>query len=479
MLFTSRLFLGFFVLICVLYLLLRRRHKAQNLLLLAAGYFFYGYWDWRFLVLLAGSTVVDYLLGPALAAAGNAKQKKSLLLLSILFNLGVLGFFKYFNFFAENFAALLRLLGMDAGPVTLHVLLPLGISFYTFQKMTYVLDIYRGTIRPTRNLLDFALFVSFLPTVLSGPIERAATLLPQIQKTRRVSLDDVNAGLFLLLWGYFKKVVIADNLARIADPIFAGYAQHQGLDITIGILAATVQIYCDFSGYTDIARGLARLLGFNLMLNFKLPYLALNPGDFWRRWHISLYSWLRDYLWWPMAKNLSFAGKFISKLKWSACLFFVFFVSGWWHGAAWNYIIWGAYQGVLIVLYQIYDKHPEHEDPWGGRFPYYRVLAKMALMLVLTMIGWVVFKSTSATQIVSLLTSIGPTPSGATAHLAGRLLFFALPLVAVQIHQYVTQDLLALTKTRLWIQIPVYVLLIVGIFIFGVREATEFIYFQF
>ncbi|NEO92828.1 MAG: MBOAT family protein, partial [Moorea sp. SIO3G5] len=300
MLFNSFIFVLFFIIVYTLYLFLNRNYKAQNILLLIASYVFYGWWDWRFLSLLALSTVVDFTVGKQLQDIKEDRKRKLLLCISLVFNLSLLGFFKYFNFFAESFSSLLQIVGLQVDWVTLTILLPVGISFYTFQTMSYTIDIYRGKLKPISNFLDFALFVSFFPQLVAGPIERATTLIPQIILPRNLNIEQINAGILLIVWGYFKKVVIADNMATIANPIFNNYTQYQGLDVLIGILAFTVQIYGDFSGYSDIARGISKLMGFELMVNFKLPYFALNPSDFWLRWHISLSTWLRDYLYIPL-----------------------------------------------------------------------------------------------------------------------------------------------------------------------------------
>jgi D-alanyl-lipoteichoic acid acyltransferase DltB (MBOAT superfamily) len=475
MLFNSFVFVGFFIVVYSLYLLLRHHYKAQNRLLLIASYVFYGYWDWRFLSLIAISTIIDYYVGKTLHDTQSQQKRKWLLFLSVGANLSMLGFFKYFNFFADSFAGLLGMFGMEAGFVTLNLVLPVGISFYTFQTMSYTIDIYRRKTEPTRSFLDFALFVSFFPQLVAGPIERAVNLLPQITTPRKIKTDQLNAGLFLILWGYYKKVVIADNVGMIADQIFNGYAQYQGLDILIGILAFTVQIVCDFSGYSDIARGLAKIMGFDLMVNFRLPYFALNPSDFWLRWHVSLSSWLRDYLYIPLGGNKG--GTVATQRN----LALTMLLGGLWHGAAWNFVIWGAFHGLILALYRVFDKNPEHEDPWSGRYSYARIISKMLLMFILTLIGWVIFRASSAHQIFYMLSKIftGWTWTLDSLDLLHRLLFFSLPLVVIQIYQFIKRDLLALANLHPVVRILLYAYFIIWIFIFGVREAAEFIYFQF
>ncbi|MEM9923959.1 MAG: MBOAT family O-acyltransferase [Cyanobacteria bacterium P01_D01_bin.50] len=473
MLFNSFIFLAFFIIVYTLYLLLKSHYKAQNILLLIASYIFYGYWDWRFTGLLALSTIVDFTVGKLLLNSKEPSKRKLLLFISIFFNLSILGFFKYFNFFAESFAGLFQIFGLEANWVTLNVLLPVGISFYTFQTMSYTIDVYKRNLQPISSFLDFALFVSFFPQLVAGPIERATTLIPQIISPRYVKLEQINAGIYLIIWGYFKKLVIADNMASIANSVFNDYTQYQGLDILIGILAFTIQIYGDFSGYSDIARGLSKLMGFELMVNFKLPYFALNPSDFWLRWHISLSTWLRDYLYIPLGGNRG--GIFNTNRN----LFITMLLGGLWHGAAWNFVIWGAFHGLILIIYRIFDKQPEHLDTWSGKYSYPRVFGKMLLMFILTNIGWVIFRSSSIHQIYYMLSNVGFSISDRSLLWGYDLLFLCLPLLLVQIYQYITRDLLILTKFKPVIRVPIYSFLIIWICVFGAREAGEFIYFQF
>ena len=471
--FQSFIFLQFFLLFYASYLLLTKNLKAQNLLLLAASYIFYGYWDWRFLSLLIFSTVIDFLISHRIDRTSNNKRRPLLLSLSLISNLSILGFFKYFNFFASSFTNLLDSIGIPANDITLKIILPVGISFYTFQTLSYTIDVYRRDLKPAKSILDFAVYVAFFPQLVAGPIERATNFLPQISSLRKISLSQVNAGIFLILWGYFKKLVIADNVANIANPIFDNYTQYQGLDIILGILAFTIQIYCDFSAYSDIARGLAKLMGFELMVNFKLPFFAINPSDFWSRWHISLSSWLRDYLYIPLGGNRR--GEFNTYRN----LFLTMLLGGLWHGAAWNFILWGAYQGLILIIYRLFDKQPEHLDPWSSKYPAYRVLGKMLLMFILANIGWVIFRSTSLEQISYLLTQGGLALSENSVNLLRDLLFFAFPLFIVQLCQYVSKDLLIVPKVTSWIRISIYSFFLMLIFIYGVRTSSEFIYFQF
>ena len=466
--FQSFIFIQFFLLFYVAYLLLMDRLRWQNILLVVASYIFYGYWDWRFLSLLIFSTVVDFAVARRIEGTTETGKRKFWLGVSLVTNLSILGFFKYFNFFTASFSELLHTIGIPANDLTLRVILPVGISFYTFQTLSYTIDVYRGDLKPAKNLIDFAVYVAFFPQLVAGPIERATSFLPQITSRRHLDLSQINAGIFLILWGYFKKLAIADNVATVADPIFNNFTDYQGLDIIIGVLAFTVQIYCDFSAYSDIARGLAKLMGFELMVNFKLPFFALNPSDFWSRWHISLSSWLRDYLYIPLGGNRQ--GTFNTYRN----LFLTMLIGGLWHGAAWNFIWWGAYQGLILVLYRLLAGNKKQVNN-----NLFRNGLQMLVMFVLANIGWVIFRSTSGEQIVYLLTHWGFGISENTGELAYTLIFFATPLLLVQLAQHLSKDLLIITKLPLWMTNLVYGFFLINICLYGVRKSTEFIYFQF
>lgn len=472
MAFNSLVFAAFFVIVYAIYLALGRRHKVQNLILLAASYVFYGYWDWRFMGLLLVSTSVDYIAGGAIFKSESKGRRRFFLLLSVGTNLVILGFFKYFNFFTQSFTELLQVFGMEADYVLLNLILPVGISFYTFQSMSYTIDIYRGKLRPTPRVLDFALYVSFFPQLVAGPIERAVNLLPQISGPRKIKAPQVNAALFLLLWGYFKKMVVADNLARISNEIFNNYTQYEGMDVVLGLVAFSLQIYCDFSGYSDIARGLAKLMGFELMVNFKLPYFAASPRDFWRRWHISLSTWLRDYLYIPLGGNRR------GRLRSSFNLLITMLLGGLWHGARWNFVIWGAYHGVILGVYRWLGGKPSTREP-GRMWKFVSTGLRVCAMLVVTGIGWMLFRCETASQIYYMLTNMGLEFSGTTKLRGYEIIFYALPMIIVQVFQHVTRDLLIVTRQRAWAQAVFYGWLVVWIFVFGVRESIDFIYFQF
>ena len=473
MLFNSIIFAQFFVGFYLLYLVLQKKHNWQNVLVLVASYVFYGYWDWRFLFLIALSTLIDFTVGLKLHKTDNQKRRKRFMLMSVAANLGMLGVFKYFNFFADSFVSLFNMIGFNPDPVTLNIILPVGISFYTFQTMSYTIDIYRGKLAPTKNIVDFAVFVSFFPQLVAGPIERAVNLLPQVQKKRIITPETIQTGIFLIVWGYFKKVVIADNCGVLADEIFNNYTEHSGIDLMIAVLAFSFQIYGDFSGYSDIARGISKLLGFELMLNFRLPYFAINPSDFWNRWHISLSSWLRDYLYIPLGGNKG--GKYFTYRN----LFLTMLLGGLWHGAAWNFVIWGAFHGLILIIYRLFDRKKPHLTPWDGSHSYLKIILMMVLMFILTQIGWLIFRARSAEQIWYFFANFSFESSQLTSGFVYDLLFFITPLLLIQIVQYIRNDLNFIARMPAWASALVYSVLIAWAVIFGVRESTEFIYFQF
>ena len=473
MLFNSFTFLAFFAAVYPVYLLLRRRHRLQNAWLLAASLVFYGFWDWRFLGLLAVSSGIDFATALRIDGATDARAKKRWLVLSLASNLTILGFFKYFGFFVDSLVSLAAALHVPLGRPALAVALPVGISFYTFQAMSYVVDVYRGDLKPCRSALDYALFIAFFPHLVAGPIQRPIALLPQVEKPRTLDMNQINAGIFLIVWGYLKKMVIADNMAPIANEVFDNYAAHGGLDVALGALAFTFQIYGDFSGYSDIARGLSKLLGFELLVNFKLPYFALNPTDFWLRWHVSLSTWLRDYLYIPLGGNRG------SSLATYRNLLLTMLLGGLWHGAAYNFVLWGAYHGALLVLYRRFAPEPVHEDPWGGRYHYAGIALRMALMFALTVVGWVLFRASSMEQLAWLFSHVGLARSAHSAKWALSIALFVTPLLAVQLYQYKKGDLLAPLGMPAPARGLVYAAMLLAVAIFAPRISAEFIYFQF
>ncbi|MDD5489021.1 MAG: MBOAT family protein, partial [Candidatus Omnitrophica bacterium] len=345
MVFNSLNFAVFFALVYVFYVFLER--KWQNLLLLVASYVFYSFWDWRFLSLVLFSTCLNYYAGSRIFEASGEKHRKYLLTAAVVLNLSVLAYFKYANFFLDNLQNMLWALGWEVDGVTLSVILPLGISFYTFQAMSYPIDIYRKVIEPTRKFQDFALFIVFFPQLVAGPIERARNLLPQIENDRRICADDIYQGSWLIFWGLFKKIVIADNLKKFTYAAFTPTPAVSGSMALLAMYAFAFQVYADFSGYSNMARGIARLLGFNIMTNFRTPFFARNLYDFWQRWHISLTTWVKEYVFYPLAlvryRKWSIPAPIVILLTWS--------IMGLWHGAAWRFVLWGVYHGILLVLY--------------------------------------------------------------------------------------------------------------------------------
>lgn len=346
MVFNSSVFLIFFLVFYTLYWKISSKYSLQirNIFILMASYVFYGWWDWKFLGLILASSFIDFFIGQKLYKAEKPKQRKFLLGISILSNLGILFFFKYFNFFIESLHWSLSNLSISVNLTTLEIILPVGISFYTFQTLSYTIDIYRKTLKPTSNLIQFLAFVSFFPQLVAGPIERASHLLPQFNKTYTFSYKTAISGLRLVLWGFFKKLVIADNFGALTDLIFANQDGVSGLSVLVGTLCFALQIYADFSGYSDMAIGFSRMLGFDLMKNFKTPYFSKSFGEFWRRWHISLSTWFRDYVYIPLGGNK------VGPYRIYSNLFITFLVSGLWHGASFNFIIWGALHGCALML---------------------------------------------------------------------------------------------------------------------------------
>ncbi len=475
MLFNSLQFAVFFVIVYSLYLVLE--HKWQNRMLLVASYVFYGAWDWRFLSLIFISTVLDYICGLKIHESRNVKKRKLFLSLSILCNLSILGLFKYFNFFISNLEALLRYFGIAMQPHFFHVILPVGISFYTFQTMTYTIDIYRRAMKPTKKFSDFALFVAFFPQLVAGPIERAKRLLPQILSRRRLTLGMLYEGCYLIFWGLFQKVFIADNLAKIVDPVFAADPPYNGVKVLIALYAFAFQIFCDFAGYSNIARGLSKCMGFDIMVNFNLPYFATNPREFWQRWHISLSSWLRDYLYIPLGGNRK--GTLITHRN----LAITMLLGGLWHGAAWTFVFWGAYQALLLVMHKLFEpfltKIPSPKSVFVGRIWSF---IKVVFFFHLMCLGWLIFRANSIAQILNMLHGVFfnfflilPIVKYYFSYLFLMLCF----LIIVQIFQWKTGDIMIVRRWPISIRFYVYLFMFYLIIIWGEYGTREFIYFQF
>ena len=399
MLFNSLVFIAFMAVVLAVYP--RLRFRGQNVFLLIASYYFYGSWDWRFTSLLALSTVIDFVAGKRIHTSADPAVRKRFLLLSVAANLGILGFFKYYNFFADSLAALLGGMGFDPHLPILRIVLPVGISFYTFQTMSYTIDIYRRRMPATRNFIDFALYVSFFPQLVAGPIERARVLLPQIAAPRAVTRPMVLSGINLILMGYFKKVAIADTLAPLVEQMFSNPEPHSSGELLAGVYAFAFQVYGDFSGYTDIARGVARLLGFELMENFNAPYLSRSITEFWRRWHISLSTWLRDYLY------IALGGSRKGEIRTYVNLFLTMLLAGLWHGAAWTFVVFGALHGVYLSVERLWLRGRELDISWPSTaLGWVRNLGAILLTFHLHCISLILFRSPSLASAVDYMKGI-------------------------------------------------------------------------
>jgi len=477
MLFNSLPFAVFLPLVFAVYWLLGRSHfRAQNVLLIGASYVFYGWWDWRFLFLIIVSSLADFIIGMQMQDTKAPGRRKLLLMLSLGVNLGILGFFKYFNFFVDSFADVLAVAGLQPNMTTLRIILPVGISFYTFQTLSYTLDIYRRQIEPTRDAVSFFAFVSFFPQLVAGPIERARDLLPQFLRPRVFDQLAARDGLRQMLWGFFKKIVIADSLAPHVEEIYRNYAQHDGIVIAIGTFFFAIQIYCDFSGYSDIAIGSARLFGFNLRRNFAFPYFSRDIAEFWRRWHISLSTWFRDYVFIPLGGNRCSRNRQILNI------FITFSVSGLWHGANWTFVVWGALNGLYYLPLMLRGQQKSHTDlPAEGRLlPKPGEFAGILTTFSLTLLAWVFFRADSVPHALAILGRAFTTvPHFTGLELYHRSLFLG---VLVLIIEWLQRDKEHALDCRIW-PVPTrwvaYLSTVLAIIVLGNFGSTEFIYFQF
>ena len=462
MLFNSGLFLQFFAAFLLLYYVVRNHLAARNLLIVLASYVFYGAWDYRFLILLAFSSLLDFYVGLGLDRA-RGQTRKRLLVLSICVNLIILGFFKYYNFFIDSFANFSGAIGLQPNLPTLKIILPVGISFYTFQSMSYAIDVYRRELPATRNLVHFLAYVSFFPQLVAGPIERARHLLPQFAATRTITLSQVREGIWLCLWGMFKKVVIADNLAPLVEMVY-GQDSPAGPMVILATIAFALQIYGDFSGYSDIARGTALILGFDIMLNFNLPYTACSMREFWQRWHISLSTWLRDYLYIPLGGNRR--GTIRTRIN----LLITMLLGGLWHGARWNFVLWGAWHGLALIA----SRRRIISEPPG-----FRPLPWLATMFIV-LYGWLLFRAESLRQIAVLHFAF--TNWTLPPYFGNYLLYlivFTAPILLMELIQRRTIGPLAPLTWRAHVLSIVQFLILLLILIFWEKDKVPFIYFQF
>lgn len=482
MLFNSIDFVIFLPIVFILYWLIAKGNlRLQNILLLVSSYFFYLCWDWRFLFLLLFSTFLDYFTGIKIYEAKEQRKKIFWLWLSVSINLGLLGVFKYYNFFAASFAEGLSLLGFQVNYWTLQVILPLGISFYTFHGLSYIFDIYKNRIKPEKNIVNYSVFVSFFPLLVAGPIERAAHLLPQINKKRDFNYPQAVDGLRQILWGLFKKIVIADNCAGYTNTIFNNSANYSGSTLLLGALFFTFQIYCDFSGYSDIALGTARLFGIDLLQNFAFPYFSRDIAEFWRRWHISLSSFFRDYLYIPLGGS---KGGFWMKTR---NVFIIFLVSSFWHGANWTFIAWGLLNALYIMPSVILNTNRNHVDvvAKGKYLPTLKEFFAIGITFSLTVFGWIFFRADNLTVAWSIILEIFsstlfefPSFTGMHAHISTIILIILFILLEWlgRENQYAIATL-GLNWNRLC-RHSFYYAIIVAIFWYG-GEHQQFIYFQF
>lgn len=477
MLFHTLQFFLFFLVVYALYLNLP--HRRQNYLLLVASYVFYGAWEWRYLSLILLSTLCDYCCALKIESKKTQAEKKVFVYVSIVFNVSLLCVFKYYDFFADNFQSLMGLAGIEVHPWFLNVALPIGISFYTFQTISYTVDVYRGKLPACKNFLDFALYVSFFPQLVAGPIERGTRLLPQILRPRKTSWKQFLNGCYCIFWGLFLKVTLADNLADIADGVFGGAIPNNGAEIVLGIYAFGFQIFCDFCGYSLMAIGLASLMGIELMENFRRPYLTKNISDFWRRWHISLSSWFRDYVFAPcyiyLQRSKTFK-KYPMIVRHGIAFFLTLliteFLLGLWHGAGWNYALFGVYHALLIFVY--YYTRKTWDTLNGG--------LQVLLTFQLVCIGWLIFRASSLDQFWGLCTGIFSSWSLSEPHFVKELGKFAILVAPLVVHEIIAEwkdERKAISLAPKMLQPAIYTVLFVLMIVFGQFGEKKFIYFQF
>ena len=477
MLFNSFAYALFLPTVYLLYWALQERPlRFQNGLLLAANYLFYGWWDYRFLLLLFANCIVDYLTALWLERETSPRGRRFVLLVSLVANLGVLGFFKYYGFFLDSFVRLLQLFGLQPNVHVLRVILPVGVSFYTFQSLSYTIDVYRRRLRPTRDLLAFLTFHSFFPQLVAGPIERAADLLPQVLRRRTFDVEEAKDGVRQMLWGLFKKVVIADRLGVHVDHVFRSYASLGGLDLLAGTFFFAIQIYCDFSGYTDIAIGTARLFGFRLTRNFAYPYFSRNMAEFWHRWHITLSTWFRDYVYIPLGGNRG--------TKWFAVrnVILTFVISGLWHGANWTFVAWGLLNGLYYApVMLVGEQHRYTEIVAAGRLlPSFRDALRMAGTFSLTLLAWVFFRADSLPIALRFLATAFSRPYAVDPlRDYARAFVAAAAVLLVEWVQRTRPHGLAVENLPLPARWAAYYAVTALIFSFGDTGNVPFIYFQF
>ncbi len=480
MLFNSFQFLVFLPIVFFLYwFVFNVSKKWQDLLILCASYFFYGSWSFKFMGLLLLSTVLDFIYGFSVASSNKTKAK-FFLWLSVINNLGILFVFKYYNFFIEQFAAVLETAGINPSISALNIVLPIGISFYTFHGMSYIFDIYRGIQKPIKNFTEYAVFVSFFPLLVAGPIERASHLLPQIQRPRFFDYTQAKGGAKLILWGMCKKILVADSLSKIVENSFSNYQELSSISLIVGAVAFSFQIYCDFSGYSDIAIGTAKLFGFELLSNFKFPYFSRNIAEFWRRWHISLSSWFKDYLYIPLGgskKGILFTIRNV---------FLVFVISGFWHGANWKFIIWGTIHACGFLPLLLLNKNRQHLDSVvaaHSRLPSFKELGSMVLTFLFVTCAWIFFRADDISHAFSYLHATASNFGSVKTLMDDTLnesLLYLIPFLVLDWHFRRNDRDIHLPINNSVLRTLIYMLIVLLLFYhLLLTENSSFIYFQF
>jgi len=473
MLFNSIDFALFLPIVFTIYWVSNRLNKlcVQNLIILIASYVFYGWWDWRFLSLIIISTIIDYFVGLGIFNEKKASKRKLLLFTSVFFNIGFLCFFKYYNFFLDNFISAFSFFGCNINANSLNIILPVGISFYTFQTLSYTIDIYRNKLTPTKNIIDFSAFVSFFPQLVAGPIERASNLLPQFYFRKHFSFEQAKYGILEIIWGLFKKIVIADNLAYFVNIVYSDVESFAGFPLLWASIFFSFQIYCDFSGYSSIAIGIGKLFGFELMTNFKRPYLSSNFKEFWNRWHISLSSWFKDYVYIPLGGNRR------KNLRNKLNIYITFIISGFWHGANWTFILWGAVHGFL---------NSTGRTKWKINTPKF---IPICIVFFITMLTWIIFRAENIYDLFYIYKNlfqfdfdsiVGVATVSKSNFIFLLILIILLFILDVIIEYFNNRPVIKnnLIKNN-YLLISIIISLIFCIYSFGIFEHQEFIYFQF
>ncbi len=479
MLFNSLEFIIFFPIVVAFYFAINPKYRW--ILLLIASYYFYMCWNYKYIVLIAFSTIIDYLAGILMYRTKRKRIRTLYLLASLTTNLGLLFFFKYFNFFGESINYLFSKFNIFYHVPTYHYLLPVGISFYTFQTLSYTIDLYKENRKPEYHFGKFALFVSFFPQLVAGPIERSVNLLPQFHKNFSFDYERVKSGILLMCWGFFKKVVIADRLAEYINQVYNNAPEYTGVPLIMATIFFAFQIYCDFSGYSDIAIGSAKIMGYDLMTNFRRPYLAVNIQDFWHRWHISLSTWFRDYVYIPLG------GSRVAKWRWHTNLFITFLVSGLWHGAEWTFVIWGALHGFFLVFANMTKsvKARINEAIALTRVPQLHKVLQIFVTFILVLFGWIFFRANNTADAFLIIRNLFNFSGSQHLNLfrvpsdlpiafvsIGLLIFIEIIEERAQLYERMQQ----LTRPVKW---AILTVLILAVFILGMWEAQDFLYFQF